>query len=141
MGGDSERVQGFAGLGIRRGIQLAGQALRLLDPVERGADAVSGFPLVVFLVPLSRPAERNLGLLEVTARIAEIVVVEAHPRVEQLTTRLGQIDPLSRVVQGGLNRSSPGSTPRIAEPYEDDENDESDQSQLSYSSHGLNCSG
>ena len=85
-------------------IQPAGEALRFLQTRERRRESLRGIALSVLLISIARPRQRNLGVLELTLRLAEVHVVEADASIEDAAPRFGEIQLLLGVVERALGR-------------------------------------
>jgi len=81
----------------------------------RGDDIRRRLTLPRILIARRDATKRRLGVLEVAARVAKVVVVEADPSFEDLPPRFGQIQLLRRIVQRDTELSAPGGTPAEAE--------------------------
>src|SRR5689334_12588935 len=95
-----------------------------------GLDARCRLALALVGVPLLESLQRRLGTLEMTARVAEVVVIETDPSVKDVAARLGQVKLEARVVQRCLQRVPPGMAPNETGAETEDQGDQNGQQDL-----------
>src|SRR3990170_1529725 len=77
-----DRLRRVGGQGVRVLVELAGHALRLVDPCERDLQPLGILLAVEALEPRIRSAQRAPSRLEMAARFPEVNAVDLQARIE-----------------------------------------------------------
>ena len=132
---DPQGFQRFAGFRVRGLVELSRKALSFVHVSERRVDSRRRVvPAGVVVARLHAP-QRRLRVFEVTAGVAEVVVVEADSRVEDLTAGFGEIELLTRIVERGLESALPRRAPPEPDAETDHQRHEDDQDELAAGCH------
>ncbi len=117
-GGDPDRLEGLACLGVRALLELARQTLRLVEMFECRRDAAHRVSLPGIDVTLTDPPDWRLRLFEAPAGFTEVHVVQAHPRVEHMPACLRDVELLAGVLDCRLEGGTARHTPCVTQPHE-----------------------
>ena len=81
---------------------------------ERGRERIGRRLRALRLRAIAGFRQRSLRIVELTLRVAEVDVVETHPRFEDATARLGHVDLLPHIVERPLCGTTARRTEREA---------------------------